>query len=175
MATHWHPILNHTLAPDTSGKVWFEPYDILATNDVWKHLVVRYDEDGNNNAQISTRAGVYGAFAVPQNYVGSAVLLLHWTGTVTSGNVVWDFDYRTVGGDDTTSLDQSGTEEAVTGTDAAPTAANRRLQFTINLTSANLAAGETVEFFLANDGVDAADTYAGARLLHGAYLQYADV
>ena len=175
MATHQISVLSFTVRPDTSGKVWLEPYDILATNDVWKHSIIRYDEDGNNNAQISTRIGIFGSFLVPQNYVGSAKFYPVWTSTVTTGNCVWDFEYRTVGGDDTTSLDQAGTEESLTLTDAAPTAANRRLTPSFSLTSGNFAAGETVQFFLAVDGVDAADTLAGARILVGAIFEYADV
>lgn len=149
-----------------------EPYDVLATNDVWKRMIIRCG--ANNAAQPTVRAGIFGGFTVPKNYVGSAVVVIVWTSTITTGNVVWDFDYRTVAGNDTTSLDQSGTEEAVTVTDAAPGAAHRRLEATVNLTSANLAADDEVEFFLGRDGVDAADTMAGSALLFNALLQFAD-
>lgn len=174
MATLRIPILGATTIPDSSGKVWAEPYSILATNDQWPHMIFRYDEDGTNATALTTKAGIYGSFDVPKNYVGSAAIIIIWTSTITTGNVVWDFDYRTVAGNDAASLDQSGTEEAVTGTDAAPTAAHRRLEFSLSLTSSNLAVDDTVQFALSNDGVDAADTLAGARLLAGAYLQYVD-
>lgn len=174
MATRRISILGFGLNPDNSGKAWLEPYIILATNDVWNVLIGRIDQDGANNAQLTTKAGFYGLFRVPGDYVTSAVIGIEWTSTITTGNVVWDFDYRAITGDDSESLDQAGTQEGVTVTDAAPGAANRRLEVTVNLTSANLAAGDIVEFFLANDGVDANDTLAGARLLFNAYFQYSD-
>lgn len=167
------PVLGWATRPDDTGDCFPEPYDVLATNDVWDRLVFRFG--ASNAAQPTVRAGVHGGFTVPKNYVGSAVLIIVWTATLTSGNVVFDFEYRTVGGNDTTSLDQSGTEESVTVTDAAPGAAHRRLEATVNLTSANLAADEEVEFFLARDGADAADTMAGSAILFNALLQYADV
>jgi hypothetical protein len=173
MASHRLPILGWPMRPDDTGDCFLEPYDILATNDVWDRLVLRMGRD--NAAQPTVRAGVHGGFAVPKNYVGTAVLVIVWTATLTSGNVVFDFEYRTVAGNDTTSLDQSGTEESMTVTDAAPGAAHRRLEATINLTSANFAVDDEVEFFFARDGTDAADTMAGSALLFGLYLQFADV
>lgn len=172
MATHRIPILGWSARPDDTGDCFFEPYDILATNDVWDRLVGRFG--ASNSAAPTVRAGVHGGFTVPKNYVGSASIVIVWTSTLTSGNVVWDFEYRTVGGDDTTSLDQAGTEESLTVTDAAPTAAHRRLQASITLTAGNLAADEEVTFFLARDGADAADTLAGSALLFQALFQYAD-
>lgn len=174
MATHRIPILGYATKPDTSGKAWFEPYSILATNDVADRTVLRIDENANNNTAITTKAGVYGAFEVPQNFVGSAAIVIVWTSTKTTGDAVFDFDYRGVGGDDSESLDQATWQESVTVTDTAPGATDRRLETSVNLTSSNLAAGDTVPFFFGCDGVDAADTLAGARLVHGLYFQYAD-
>ena len=162
--------MNATAQPDSTGECWFEPYSILATNDVWKHLVGRFGS--SNAAQPTVRHGFYGSFVVPKDYVGTAKLIPYWTATVTTGNVVWDFDYRSVGGDDTTSLDQTGTEEALTVTDAAPTAANRLLAPSLTLTSTNLAADEVIEFYFARDGVDAADTMAASAILHALLFEY---
>lgn len=86
--------------------------------------------------------------------------------------MVWDFDYRAVGGNDTESLDQSGTQESVSVTDTAPGAANRRMEVSVNLTSSNLAAGDTVEFLFVRDGTDAADTMAGSAMLFGLEFIY---
>jgi hypothetical protein len=174
MATHRIPILNVATRPDDSGKTWFEALSVLGSNDQWRHLVGRISQSGANNDQLSTKVGFYGAFNVPKNYVGTAAIVIYWTGTVTSGNKVFDFDYRAISGDDAESVDQAGTQEAVTGTDAMPSASFERNVLTINLTSANLAADDYVEFFLAEDGVDASDTAAGDALLLGAYFQYAD-
>lgn len=160
--------------PDDSGKTWFEPLDVLATNDVWDFLVGRIDENGGNNTALSTRVGFHGRFNVPKNYVGTPVVVIAWTGTGTTGNVVWDFEYRAISGDDAESIDQAGTQESVTVTDAMPSAALERNVATISLTAANFAADDTVEYFVANDGGDAADTAAFARLLVDLLFQYAD-
>lgn len=173
MATHRRSIVNAYTMPDTSGECWWEPFSVLATNDQWRHGVVRFG--ASNAAQPTVRHGIYGSFTVPKNYVGTAVLVINWTATLTSGNVVWDFDYRTVAGNDTTSLDQAGTEEAVTVTDAAPGAALRKLEVTISLTSGNFAADDHVSFFFARDGADGSDTMAGSGLLTSLEFQYADV
>jgi hypothetical protein len=172
MATHQISILGSGTTPDTSGNCWQEPYTVLATNDVWGLLVYRFGS--SNAAQPTTRIGLRGQFTVPQNYVGTAKIIPVWTATVTSGNVAWDCDYRTVGGDDTTSLDQTGNEESITVTDAAPGAAHRRLIPQLSPTSANFAAGETVEFELFRDGADAADTMAASAIVFDLLFQYSD-
>lgn len=173
MATHRIPILGWSARPDDTGECFFEPYDLLATNDVWDRLIARFG--ASNSAQPTVRAGLHGGFTVPKNYVSAPKIIFVWTATLTSGNVVWDFEYRTVGGDDTTSLDQAGTEESLTVTDAAPGAAHRRLETSVSLTAANLTVDEEVSFFLARDGADAADTMAGSALLFQALFEYADV
>lgn len=175
MATIDLPILGWSTIPDpadTTDPVFAEPYSILATNDVWKSLVWRFGS--SNAAQPTTRIALHGRFQVPQNYVGTPLVVIVWTATLTSGDVVWDFDYRTVAGNDAASLDQAGTEQAVTVTDTAPGATDRRLEVTIALTAGNFAAGETVEFLLARDGADAADTMAGSALLVDAFFRYND-
>src|SRR3990172_7069398 len=103
MATHRTSILE-SANPDTSGNVFFEPYDIKATNDVWKFQVAVFNDT-------ATRLLLHGKFTVPKNYVGTASVKIVWTSTAVSGNCVWDFDYRAVGGDDAESLDQTGNQE----------------------------------------------------------------
>src|SRR3712207_6363870 len=140
MATHRLPLFSWALRPDDTGECFPAPYDIYATNDVWKRMVLVFGS--SNSAQPTVRHGVHGGFAVPKNYAGGSNLIVVWTATLTTGNVVWDFDYRTTGGNDTTSLDLTGTEQALTVTDAAPGAANRRLEASISLTAANFAVDE---------------------------------
>lgn len=173
MATHRIPIAGWNTLPDATGDAFFEPYSILATNDIFKHLILRLG--ANNAAQPTVKSGIYGVFSVPKNYVGTASIVIVWTATLTSGDVVFDFDYRSVAGNDAASLDQATFEESVTVTNTAPTAAHSRLEASVNLTSANLAADETIEFFFGRDGVAAADTMAGSAMIHGVYLQYSDV
>ena len=167
MATHRIPILGAGTIPDATGNAFFEPYSIKATNDQWRHLVAVLNDSG-------TKVGLYGSFWVPKNYVGTPKIIVVWATTATTGNVVWDFDYRAIGGDDTESLDQSGTQEAVTVTDAAASAAHERLTPEMALTAANLAADDLVEFFFARDGASASDTLAAAALVHALIFEYAD-
>src|SRR3990167_3416232 len=144
MATHHPSMLGAGTKPDTSGNVFQEPYSIKATNDVWAGLVYIFNDT-------ATRIGLTGFFPVPDNYVGTAKVRIIWTATATAGDVEWDFDYRAVSGNDTESLDQTGSIESVNSNDTAPGAANRQLVFDITLTSANIAAGDTLEFTLFRD------------------------
>lgn len=168
MATHRQPIFGFATRPDDSGKVYLEPLDVSGTNDQWDHFVWVFEDSG-------TKVGIHGSVEVPQNYVGTAVLIAVWTTTATSGDVVFDFDYRAVGGNDAESLDQTGTQEAVTVTDTAPSATLERMEAEMALTSANLVAGDTLQYLLSRDGAQAGDTLAADMLLVGAYLKFADV
>ena len=152
--------------PDTSGNVFFEPYNVKGTNDVWDRLVAIFNDT-------ATRLGLAGGFVVPKNYVGAPAIIVVWTATAITGNVVWDLDYRAVGGNDTESLDQVGTQESVTVTDAAPGAAHRRLEASMALTAANLAVDDEVEFEFFRDGA-AADTMAAAAILFSLLFEYSD-
>lgn len=167
MATHRISIFGWSTVPDTSGDVFFEPYDVKATNDVWDYLVAIFNDT-------ATRLGLRGKFDVPQNYVGSAKIIVHWTATATTSDVEWDFDYRAVGGDDAESLDQTGTQESVNVADTAPSAVNERMTATLSLTSTNIVAGDTVQFELFRDGTDAGDTMAAAAIVHDVLFEYAD-
>lgn len=166
MATRARSILSQ-FRPGSSGNVFFEPYSVKATNDVWQHDVLVFNDT-------STRDLGYGQFTVPPDYVGSPVFRIIWTSTATSGNFIADLDYRTVAGNDANSLDQSGVEEALTVTDAAPGAAHRRLEATMAATAANFAAGETCEFLFGRDGASA-DTIAAAVMIHDLLFEYSDV
>ena len=167
MATIRIPILNWPAIPDDSEEMFFEPFSVKATNDVWKRIVAIFNDS-------ATRNGLHGGFVVPKDYVDSANIIIVWTSTATAGNVEWDFDYRAVGGNDTESLDQSGTQETVNVADAAPTAALRRLEVALALTDANLAADDEVEFTLFRDGTDAGDTMAASAILFSLLFEYAD-
>lgn len=167
MATHRIPILNWATVPDTSGNVFLESYDVKATNDVWDRLVTIFNDT-------ATRIGLRGGFTVPKNYVGTAKIVVVWTSTATSGDVEWDFDYRAVGGDNSESLDQSGTQETVNLNDTAPGAAHRRMECLLTLTSANLAVDDEVEFELFRDGTDGGDTMAAAAILFNLLFEYSD-
>ena len=167
MATHRIPIIGMGSVPDTSGDVFFEPYAIKATNDVWDRLVLIFNDTAN-------RDGIHGGFTVPKNYVGSAKIIVVWTAIVTSGDVEWDFDYRAVGGDDLESLDQTGTQETVNINDTAPSAIHERMEASLTLTAGNFAVDDEVEFTLFRDGVDAGDTMVGDAIVFAVLFEYSD-
>ena len=85
MATHRLPILGWGTVPDTSGEVFFEPYTVKATNDVWARLVAIFNDSG-------TRIGLSGGFTVPKDYFDSANLIIVWTAIAITGDIEWDFD-----------------------------------------------------------------------------------
>ncbi len=167
MATHRLPIFGFGTVPDGSAEVFFEPYGVKATNDVWQRLVLIFNDS-------ATRNGVRGGFTVPKNYVDTANLIIVWTATATTGDVEWDFDYRAVGGNDTESLDQTGTQESVNANDTAPSAIHERLELSIALTDANFAVDDEVTFELFRDGVDSGDTMAASAICFSAFLEYND-
>lgn len=165
MATHRIPILGN--GTKGSANVFQEPYTVKATNDVWDFLVWVFNDT-------ATRDKLSGKFNVPKNYVGTANLIIVWTAQVTAGDVEIDFDYRAVGGNDTESLDQTGSQQSVNSNDTAPSAVNERMEISIALTDGNFSADDTVEFSLFRDGTDAGDTIAGAVTLIDLLFEYAD-
>lgn len=167
MATHRLPILGFGTIPDTSGDVFFEPYTIKATNDVWGRMVAIFNDT-------STRIGLRGGFVVPKNYVGSPAVIVVWTSTATTSDVEWDFDYRAVGGDDTESLDQTGTQESVNQNDTAPSAIHERMEVSLSLTAGNFAIDDQVQFELFRDGADGGDGMAAAAIVFAILFEYTD-
>ena len=157
MATHRIPILGFATRPDDTSECFFEPADLnFGTNDLARQFVLAL---GSALAAAPTvKHGVYGAFRVPKNYVGTAKIIIEWSATLTTNDVVFDFDYNAVAGNDTESLDPSAWQESVTVTDTAPGTARRKLTAEVSLTSANLAVDDIVEFFFGRDGA------AGHRL-----------
>jgi len=171
MAAHTIPILGFNALPDTTGRAFFEPYTIKATNDNFGHLILVL-----NNPGASENHGVYGAFFVPNNYVGTPVIRIHWTSTAITGTCLFAFDYRAVGGNDTESLDQATFQESIDIADVAPSATDELMNITGALTAGNFAAGDLVEFFFYRDGTTGAptDDLAAAVTVHGIYFEYED-
>jgi len=159
--------LNNFTIPDSSGNVFLEPYPIKATNDFWKSTVYIFNDTATDDY-------LYGQFRVPDDYVGTAKIVITWTTTATTDDVRWEFAYRAVGGDDAESLDQSTAQETVTQADTAPSAANEKMTITIDLTSSNFAPGDIVTWRLGRTGTNAGDTLAAAAQLWDLRFQYKD-
>lgn len=172
MATRHVHDLQKGARPDTTGECYEEPYGITDTNGVWSDMpVVRFGASAG--AAPTVRHGFQGQIRVPDDYDNGGDIELVWTSPITSGDVVWDAQCREVAGNDTTSLDQSGTQASVTATDTAPGATDRRMTTTLAL-GLTLTPGATLEFGIYRDGADAADTMAGPAILLSASLVYAD-
>lgn len=169
MATHQVSMLGNVI-PDSTGRCWLEPYNVAATNDIWKYLIVRL-----LNPTSGQWHGFYGSLLVPNNYVGSAVVIPVWTTTGLTGDAQFRLTYRSVGGNDAESLDQTGSQEVITpaGYDGPSAAHERMAGPSISLTSANLAAGDLFQF-LFERGDNAIDTIAADITLHDLIFQYQD-
>lgn len=168
MATHRVSVMQ-MVKPDSSGSVYFEPASILRTNDFFDEYVLILTDNGSSKVSAYMRADV------PQNYVGNAVFVVVWTAAVTTNNVVFDVDYRAVGGNDTESLDQATAQESLTVTDAAPSAVNERCEAQLTATASNIAAGDTLQIKLSVDGADASCTIGQKVQVIDLLLQYTDV
>lgn len=166
MATRWKSILGASWKPNVAG-VYVADYSEFATNDLWDSTIVVFPNSG-------TRDGLVGRFIIPSWFVSVPEIVVVWTGITTTGNVVWDFDYRAIGGNDAESLDQATVQEALTVTDAAPTAAHNMLTATMSMTAGNLATQDVVEFELFRDVANVADTYADNALLFELYFRASD-
>lgn len=167
MATLRIPIINAYTLPKANCIV--EPASKnFGANDRYEHEVLAFVSQ-------SARQGFAGKFTVPKNYVGTAKIAVVWSTTATSGDVVWDCDYRAVGGDSAESLDPTTDQEAVTGTDTASGTARQRQEILITLTSGNFAVDDEVLFNFFRDAADGADTLAATAYLFSLFFEYADV
>ena len=172
MATHRIPILGFSLRPDDTGEAFFEPAELnFGSNDLTRRFLLVCGSA--LAAQPTVKHGFYGSFDVPKNYIGTPVLVIIWAATLTSGDVVFDFDYRAITDDET--LDPSTWQESVTATKTVDATARERDTVTINLTGGNFAVDDTVEYFIGRDGADGADTAAGRAYIANVLFQYNDV
>lgn len=160
-------MIDEGLLEDASGSVLWDSSVNYDTNDLFPHKVLAF-------LDTSTKLVASGDFEVPDDYVGSAEIEVIWRCSPTSGNVVWEVKYRTLAGDNTDSMDPSSVEETASVTDGAGGAAWRRMVATITLTSANLAAGESVLFQIARDGSSGSDTMAGTALIESIRFKYSN-
>lgn len=174
MTIHRIPILGFPTTPDKSGNVFFQPADVdPGFSNLLSGVFVFADT--------STKDGLHGRFQVPDIWVETddTNFEVKWTAAnnVITGNCVLDLDYRVVKGDDTDSLDQTIDQEALTVTDAAPSAVDRQLRVTIgDATQGNFAAGDTVNFILSRDGAvgGPTDTMVAAALVTGLWFVFSD-
>jgi len=144
-------MLNGFTMPDSSGDVFMQPHSINAgVNGVWSHGVWLYSNGG-------ARSGLHGSFNIPSDYVDGADVVIVWSTQEITEDVEWDFDYRSVGGNDAESLDNTIQTQVGTN-DTAPSVADERMELTIALTDGDIAANDTFQWILFRDTADAGDT-----------------
>jgi hypothetical protein len=164
MATHRISILGFATMPDSSGNAWAEPASLTQTNDFYPGIVLRFKDT-------ATKVSVGGRFEVPNNYVGTASVEVIWTTTATSGNAIWDFDYRAIATGE--SLDPTTHQESVTVTTAAPGTSQNLVRSSMSLTSSNLVAQDQVQFIASRDGASS-DTIAADLIVYDIIFVYSD-
>ena len=170
MATHRISILGHSTIPDDSGNVFPDVFTTIGASDYFKHMNFVFKVG-------TTKDSLFGTFNVPKNYGASAAnLIVIWTALDATGNeVVWDFEYRAVSGNDTESLDQATSQEVgLSVTDAGPSANFERLETSIALTHGNFAVDDTVEFIFSRDGTEGDDDMDASAILFGLLFEYDD-
>lgn len=161
MATHRMPV---QLSVPGSSDVFFDSSVNRDSNDRFAHELIVFRDT-------ATKIGIGGQFVVPKNYVGTPKIILIWRANATTGNVVWDFDYRAIANAE--SLDPSTDQEAATVTTGTSATAHNRQESAIALTAANLAADDIVLFNLSRDGA-ASDTMAADALVEEVLFEWAD-
>jgi len=169
MTTYRRSILQNIL-PDNSGDVYYSPFIEHASGDFWKQSIGVFKQDASNVNYL------YGSSEIPLEYnsAGTSKIISVWTAAATTGNVQWDFDYRSVAGNDSTSLDQTTAQEQLTVSDAAPSSAFNRLEASMTLTSSNLSGGSTLQWRLGRDGPSESSSMADEALLFDLLLEYED-
>lgn len=152
--------------PVTAG-VYAANLDEFATNDRWPHPVFAFTDTG-------TDLKLVGTCDIPGNYSSTPVLKVKWSSSVTTGNVVWDFSYRTINleSEGTESLDQTTQDETVSVTDAAPGTTLHELEASVALTAGNFGKRRTVQWELVRKGTSGSDTMAGTAFTRGPVLDY---
>lgn len=166
-ATSTVSLFNGFTIPDTGGNSWVQPSTINAPASISGNMVYIA-------SSTSAKTGFYGTIALPKNFASStSQIVVGWTATSTgTGNVVFDFDYRCVSGDNTTSLYQTSWQESTTTTVANPTTGGFRKKTIIDINTGYWCSAEdTMQFYIARDGADGADTSTVDTEIYSASLK----
>ena len=151
------------LKPDSSGEVFWQPYKIIDTGAVIDPLVLCFNNSG-------TKDGAAAAFKVPQNYVGTAKIIVEWNANATTGNGTLDLSYLARSdGEDMGAAATDTTDTVTTTTDG--TAFNLNTS-SMTLTSGDFAAGDIVAFEIFRDTIT--DTMAATMMVWKIVFQYSD-
>lgn len=170
MATHDIPILGAFTAPDSSGKVFFEPAEVamtLATAVLGTLLVCTMQAPAGGGD-----VGLYGKFNIPQNYSGTPVLVIR--GVLGEAANVLGFGLTQLGRAHSEAFDTAQeAEDLASNSDWTGLVAEDVYEETITITpAAAYAAGDEVYYYFFRE--DGADTQTGEFHLTGLFFRYAD-
>ena len=156
------------LQPDPGSSVgpFWENSEVLDSNDRYAHPILSYPETG-------TQIAAFGAFEIPQNYVGTPVFVVKVRTTATSGNLVTDVDYTSIADGETG--DPAAHQASLTVTTTVPGTARLFKTITHSATGSHFAAGDTCFVSVARDMADAADNIAATTVyIEKVLFRYAD-
>jgi hypothetical protein len=158
-------IIGHGANPEPNGNVYFETYEVIDSTANIEPLVAVFIDTGTTDSLL-------GSFIVPQNYVGSPIIVVHWTANATSGDVRWRFEYlATTAGED---LGDAGDEvDSVTDTKTGTAFVLESVDIT-GITAGNLVAGDLVSFTISRDGAHVDDDMAADAVMFDCLFEYSD-
>ena len=172
MATHEISILGPMAAPDATGKVFFEPLEVamtLGTATLGTLLGCTIQAPAG-----AGDCGIYSNCIIPQNYVGTPVLVIrgYVAESPATNAIAFGISYQPALADNE-SLDQAFDTEDVTGAITTAYTAEDLLVATISLTpAAAFVAGDVLNFFVYRDDTDDAQT--GEFYLADLSFRYSD-
>lgn len=168
MATHDLPILGASTVPDTSGDVFFEPIEIAIATTAANLSMLGVTMQFPTGSDI----GLYGKFTIPQNYVGTPVLVIRGILDGNSGTVAFGLQ-QTGGIADNETSDVVFESEDIASFDSSTYSDEDVFEETITITPGSAyVAGDEVHFFFYRD--DSVDTTAIELSLTGLFFRYQD-
>lgn len=169
MATHDMPILGAMTAPDSSGDIFLEPLEAALTlgTAAYGNLLCL-----TMLAPTGSDIGFHGKFNVPQNYVGTPVLVIRGILAQAASVLAFGFSHTPFAHSETIDAAFADTDLAENSTWTG-LVAEEMYEETIALTpTAAYVVGDEVFFFLFRD--ETQDTQTGEFHLTGLFLRYND-
>ncbi len=168
MATSDLPILGAMTAPDTTGKVFFEPLEVamtLSTGNFGQLLGITMQAPA-----AAGDCGFYGKFNIPQDYASTPVLVIR--GALGEAANTLGFGFQQVSLADTETLEiVLEAEDLASNASWGSHSAEDMYEETITITpAAAYVAGDEVFFFFFRE--DGADDQTGEFHLTGLFFRY---
>lgn len=166
-ATSTLQVFNAFTTPDTGGNSWIQSSTINGSASVLGSMVYIA-------SSTTAKTGFFGTQYIPDNFASSsAQVVIDWTATSTSNAVVWNFDYRCVGGTNTTSLYGTTYQESKTVTSNNPSTAGFKITSNMDINAGYYcSAGNTMQYYLYRDGTNGADTSTVDAEIYNAVIKY---